>query len=65
MTRTFYIRIVDVDDGLPTIINHGLRVQEGQSKVITEFDLDLSDPDTQVSCLSMANQGDLMHVQAH
>ncbi|XP_013419183.1 extracellular matrix protein FRAS1-like, partial [Lingula anatina] len=46
VTQTFYLTITPVDDSLPVVSVHGLKVQEGVRKVITEFDLKAVDKDT-------------------
>lgn len=46
--QSFHIRIGLVDDALPVLSSHGLRVQEGIRKLITEFDLKAEDQDTEV-----------------
>lgn len=40
-----------MDDSLPVVQNLGMRVQEGVSKTITEFELKAVDADTEVSAL--------------
>lgn len=44
--RTFHISIVDVDNKKPVLTVHELLVLEGQSKLITPFELTVEDQDT-------------------
>lgn len=48
MTQTFHITLNPVDDSLPVVQNVGMRVQEGMRKMITEFELQAVDADTEV-----------------
>ena len=45
----FSIHVELVDNSLPVLENHGIRVQEGVRKIITEFELKATDRDTSVS----------------
>ncbi|XP_028977079.2 FRAS1-related extracellular matrix protein 2 [Esox lucius] len=44
--RTFRVAIVDIDNKKPVLTIHGLVVTEGQSKLITPFELTAEDQDT-------------------
>ncbi|KAK3521425.1 hypothetical protein QTP70_004447 [Hemibagrus guttatus] len=44
--RTFRVSIVDVDNKKPVLTVHELQVSEGQSKLITPFELTVEDQDT-------------------
>ncbi|XP_029622601.1 FRAS1-related extracellular matrix protein 2a [Salmo trutta] len=44
--RTFRVSIVDVDNKKPVLTVHGLVVTEGQSKLLTPFELTTEDQDT-------------------
>ncbi len=48
MLQSFFISIQPVDDAMPHLVNHGLRVQEGIRKTISEFELQATDQDTEV-----------------
>ena len=45
--------IIPVDDSLPLVTSHVLKVQEGIRKMITEFELKAVDEDTRVSLSSL------------
>ncbi|KAG8187463.1 hypothetical protein JTE90_009532 [Oedothorax gibbosus] len=44
--QTFYIKITSIYDFLPTVKIYSFQLKEGTRKVITEFELDVSDKDT-------------------
>lgn len=44
--RTFRVSITDVDNKKPVLTIHGLQVQEGETKLITPFELNVDDRDT-------------------
>ncbi|KAH0616010.1 hypothetical protein JD844_026752, partial [Phrynosoma platyrhinos] len=44
--RTFRVSITDVDNKKPILTIHDLTVQEGETKLITPFELDVEDRDT-------------------
>ncbi|GFO33130.1 extracellular matrix protein fras1-like [Plakobranchus ocellatus] len=46
IVQSFHIHVRPVDDVIPVVTSHGLRVQEGVRKVVTEFDLQAVDQDT-------------------
>nr|XP_023681767.1 FRAS1-related extracellular matrix protein 2-like [Paramormyrops kingsleyae] len=46
MFRTFRISITDVDNKKPVLMVNGLRVTEGENKLITPFELTVEDQDT-------------------
>uniref|UniRef100_A0A7N5KQV8 Extracellular matrix organizing protein FRAS1 n=1 Tax=Ailuropoda melanoleuca TaxID=9646 RepID=A0A7N5KQV8_AILME len=52
VTQTFHITIRPVDDSLPVVQNLGMRVQEGVSKTITEFELKAVDADTEAESVT-------------
>lgn len=53
VAQTFYITIKPVDDSLPLLQVPGMRVQEGVRKTITEFELKVTDADTEVTHKSL------------
>ncbi|KAM9456047.1 FRAS1-related extracellular matrix protein 2a [Clarias gariepinus] len=64
--RTFRISIVDVDNKKPVLTVHELRVSEGQSKLITPFELTVEDQDTAEEFLKftvtrLPNHGKLLY----
>lgn len=44
--RTFRVSITDVDNKKPVVTVHGLVLSEGESKLITPFELTVEDRDT-------------------
>nr|XP_026692904.1 extracellular matrix protein FRAS1 isoform X2 [Ciona intestinalis] len=46
IVQTFHISVLPIDNSLPILENHGIRVQEGVRKTITEFELKATDKDT-------------------
>ena len=49
----FVVEVIDIDDSVPVLINNGLRVQEGVAKIISEFDIKVTDEDTQVCLITV------------
>lgn len=46
VSQPFYISIIPVDDELPLLVTHYVKVQEGTRKIISQFELEALDPDT-------------------